>query len=124
MDDGPENIAGCQNADQVTGAVEDRNCTHVFIEHDVGDLADLRRRSGGQDPAAHYTGELVPGGRSRRIDGFQLMRIGQQIVVRYHSDQRAMDRRHRELVNPLVFHHSPCLQQRTVGRQPCYGRGH
>ncbi len=66
MDGGPENIAGCQNADQMTGAVEDRNRTYLFIEHDVGDLADLHRRSGGRDPAAHYTGELVLGERSRR----------------------------------------------------------
>ena len=77
MDDGPENIAGCQNADWVTGAVEDRNRTDLFIEHDMGDLADIRRRGGGQDPAAHCMGELVRDGRSRRIDGFQLMRIGQ-----------------------------------------------
>ena len=103
VDDGPENIAGCQNADRVTGAVEDCNRIHVFIEHHAGDLADLRRRGGGQDPAAHHTGEFVPGGRSRRIDGFQLMRIGQQFLVRYHSDQRAMDRSHREMVNPLHF---------------------
>ena len=79
MEDGSENIAGCQNADQMTGAVEDRSRTYLFIEHDVGDLADLRRWSGGQDPAAHHTGELVPGGRSWRIDGFQLMRVGQQV---------------------------------------------
>src|SRR6185503_17380498 len=44
VDDGPENIAGRQNADRVTGAVEDRNLVNVFIEHDVGDLADLCRR--------------------------------------------------------------------------------
>lgn len=31
VDDGPENIAGCQNADQMTGAVEDRNSTYVLL---------------------------------------------------------------------------------------------
>lgn len=121
MDDGSENIAGCQNADQMAGAIEDRNRTYLFIKHDVGDLADLRRRGGGQDPAAHYTGELVLGERSWRIDGFQLMRMGQQVVLRYHSDQCAVDRRHREMVNPLAFHHSPCLQQCTVGRHQVTG---
>lgn len=87
MDDGPENIAGCQNADQVRGAVEDRNCTLMFIEHDLGDLADLRGRCGGQDPAAHFTGERVLGEWFRRIDGFQLMHMGQQVMVRCLSDR-------------------------------------
>jgi hypothetical protein len=59
-----EDIAGCQNVDRVTGAVEDRDRIDLFIEHDLGDLADLRRRGGGQDPIAHHTGALVPGGRS------------------------------------------------------------
>jgi hypothetical protein len=97
VDDGPENIAGRQNADRVTGAVEDRNRVNVFIEHDVGDLADLCRRGRGQDPAVHHTGQFVFGRRSRRIDRFQLSRIGQQLDIRYHSNQRAMDRRHREI---------------------------
>ena len=101
VDDSSENIAGCQNADQLTGAVEGRNRVHLFIEHDVGDLAYLCRRGGGQDPAVHHTGEFVLGRRSRRTNGFQFMRIGQQFVVRYHSDQCAVDRRHREMVNPL-----------------------
>jgi hypothetical protein len=52
----------------------------------------------------------VFGRRSRRIDRFQLSCIGQQLEIRYHSDQRAMDRRHREMVNPLACHDSPCLQ--------------
>ena len=116
MDDGPENIAGCQNADQVTGASEDRICILVFIEHDVGDLAYFRGRSGGQDQAAHFTGEPVPGEWFRRIDGFQFMRMGQQVMVRCHSYQRAVDRHNREMVNPHAFHHSPCLKPRTVGR--------
>jgi hypothetical protein len=76
VDEGPENIAGCQNANQLTGVVEDRNCTLLFIEHDVGNLADLRGRSGGQKPAAHFTGELVRGEWFQRIEGFQLMRMG------------------------------------------------
>lgn len=124
MDDGPKNIAGSQNADGVTGSVDNRNCTHMFIEHNVGDLADLCRRSSGKDVADHYTGEFVLGGWARLINRFQFMRIGQQVMARYHSDQGAVDRRHREVVNPLAFHHSPRLQQRTVGRQPGYGRGH
>jgi hypothetical protein len=59
-------------------------------------------------PAAHFTGELVRGEWSRRIDGFQLMRMGQQVMVRCHSDQRAVDRRSSEMVSPHAFHHSPC----------------
>ena len=76
MDDGTENIAGCQNADRVTGAVEDWNRINLFIDHGVGDLANLRHRSGRQDPAVHDTRELVLGEWSRRIAGFQLMRMG------------------------------------------------
>ena len=110
MDDGTENVAGCQNADRVTEVVDDRNRIDLFIEHGVGDLSDLSHRRGGQDLTAHDTCELVPRERSRRIDGFQLMRIGQQVGVRNHSDQRAMDRRHGEMVNPFVLHHSPCVQ--------------
>src|ERR1051325_6914565 len=61
----PENIAGCQNTDWMTGAVEDWNRIDVFIEHDVSDLADLSSRGRGQDPAIHYLSDLVSGGRPR-----------------------------------------------------------
>ena len=64
VDDGSENIAGCQHAYQLTGAIEDRNRPDLFIEHDMSDLSDLRRRSGGQDTAAHDAGKLVRGGWS------------------------------------------------------------
>jgi hypothetical protein len=52
------------------------------------------------------------------------MRVGQQVVVRDHSDQHAMNRCHEEMVNPLALHHSPRLQQRTIRRQLCDRRGH
>jgi hypothetical protein len=73
VDDGTENVAGCQNADRVTEVVDDRNRIDLFIEHGVGDLSDLSHRSGGQDLTAHDTCELVPGDGSRRTDRFQLM---------------------------------------------------
>jgi hypothetical protein len=75
--DGTENIGGCQNADRVTGVVENRNRVDLFIEHGVGDLSDLRHGSGGQDPAIHDTCKFAFGEWSRRIDGFQFMRVGQ-----------------------------------------------
>ena len=49
MDDGTENVAGCQNADRVTEVVDDGNRIDLFIEHGVGDFTDLSHRSGGQD---------------------------------------------------------------------------
>ena len=60
VDDGSENIAGCQHANQLTGAIEDRNRPDLFIERDMSNLSDLCRRSCGQGTAAHDAGKLVP----------------------------------------------------------------
>ena len=64
MDDGTENVAGCQNADRVTEVVDDRTRIDLLIEHGVGDLPELRHRSGGQALTDQDTGGVgrgVPG---------------------------------------------------------------
>jgi hypothetical protein len=107
----PRHVAGCDQAEQATVGLDDRNGVRVGLDHGGGDVRDARVEQHADDARRDDIADPAPV-RHVRTTGRPLR--GDRAVVEHRDNALSID--NGEMVALLAPHRLPCRSQTVVER--------